>query len=171
MKPKLGAAPCARTERILVREIEDEVLLYDVERHRAHSLNRTAAFVWRRANGRRSPREIARLLAAECGSADAGNIVDAALDDLARAGLLAGGAASGRAGAGVSRREAARKIGAAAAALLPIVVSIVAPTAAEAAASCVPPGQSCRGFCSGSGNPFRCPACCSGLCSSSFRCL
>ena len=39
--------PAAREARLLVRELAEEVLVYDEEGHRAHCLNRTAALVWK----------------------------------------------------------------------------------------------------------------------------
>jgi len=157
---------------MIVRDVEDETLVYDSERHRAHSLNRTATFVWRRANGRRSPAEIARLLAAECGTDDAAPLVEAALERLARAGLLANGSDWRSSHGGISRREAARRIGAAAAVLLPVVVSISAPASIEAA-SCIPSGESCGPICSErNGYPyFKCPYCCNHLCWYYKRCV
>ena len=34
--------PMRRTEGLVVKELEDEVLVYDLERHRAHCLNAPA---------------------------------------------------------------------------------------------------------------------------------
>ncbi|MBV9278705.1 MAG: hypothetical protein JOZ41_01360, partial [Chloroflexi bacterium] len=44
-------APRARKNGLIVRELEDEVLVYDLERHRAHCLNRAAGLVWKHADG------------------------------------------------------------------------------------------------------------------------
>jgi len=57
--------PKARTEGIVVRELPEEVLVYDLERHAAVCLNRTAALVWKRCDGRASVGELSRSLAAE----------------------------------------------------------------------------------------------------------
>jgi len=141
---------------LLIRELPDELVVYDSEHHRAHCLNRTAALVFRHADGTRTPAELARALGA---GADA-TVVTLALEQLAAAGLLEAAPSPAEgvpAAAGMSRREVARRVGIAAAILLPAVVSIVAPTPAEAAATCE--RTSCAGKtpgtpCSGSGaNP------------------
>ena len=44
--------PAARTSGLVVRELAEETLVYDEERHRAHCLNRTAALVWRHCDGK-----------------------------------------------------------------------------------------------------------------------
>src|SRR5207248_2525045 len=41
--------PSARQDRLVVQELSDEVLVYDLDRHRAHCLNRAASLPqWRR---------------------------------------------------------------------------------------------------------------------------
>jgi len=132
--------PRTRQSGLLVRELPDEVLVYDLEQHRAHCLNRTAALVFRNADGTRTRAELARLL----GPGGSDEIVSVALDALSAAGLLEAGSVEAEpAGAvGLSRREMARRVGLAAAILLPAVVTMLAPTPAEAAATCV---SSCVG--------------------------
>lgn len=49
-----------REEDLLIRELGEELLIYDLRRHRAYCLNQTAAFIWRLADGRTSVREMAR---------------------------------------------------------------------------------------------------------------
>ena len=87
---------------------------------------------------------------------------------LAEAGLLEGGPAA----AGWSRREVVRRVGIGAAILLPAVASVVAPTPAEAAATCATTcaskadGTPCTCF---GANP--CTATCvSGACSDGGSC-
>ncbi len=41
-----GKRPRSRTEGLVVRQAGEELLVYDLERHRAHCLNRAAAIVW-----------------------------------------------------------------------------------------------------------------------------
>ena len=57
--------PCARQEQLIVEDLLDETIIYDLRRNRAHSLNRTAALVWRHCDGRTGVRTLARLLAKE----------------------------------------------------------------------------------------------------------
>ena len=44
--------PTARQERLVIQELPDEVLIYDLDRDKAHCLNQTAAFVWKQCDGR-----------------------------------------------------------------------------------------------------------------------
>jgi hypothetical protein len=129
----------------VVRDLADEVVVYDKERHQAHCLNRTSAFVFRHADGQRSAADIAALL----GPGADEDLVHAALDQLAAAGLLEAGPAP--AASPASRRDVLRQVGLGAAALAPAVASLLVPTPAEAAATCIPAsgctasniGQSC----------------------------
>ncbi len=130
--------PLARLDDLVVRDLRDEVVVYDTRSHQAHCLNRTAAFVFRHADGRRTAAQIAVLLGP---GADEG-LVHAALDQLSEAGLLEAGPAP--AAPGPSRREVLRQVGLGAAVLAPAVASLLVPTPAEAAATCIPVG-SCPG--------------------------
>jgi len=123
--------PLARREGLLIRELPDELLVYDQADHRAHCLNRTAATVFRHADGTRTAAEIARLVAPE--GADGEPAVAEALARLAEAGLLERRPPL----ASPSRREALRRVGLGAAVLLPAVASVVVPSPAEAAATCI----------------------------------
>jgi hypothetical protein len=50
--------PCARTEGLVVQTLADEVLVYDLERHKAHCLNHAAALIWKHCDGRTSVAEM-----------------------------------------------------------------------------------------------------------------
>ena len=131
-------APAVRSEGLVVRDLGDELVVYDTQTHRAHCLNRTAARVFRHADGRRSMAELAELLAAQTRAGVDEGIVLAALQRLDEAGLLAGGTVP-VAGNRRSRREVLRRVGQGAALLAPVVVSLLVPTPAEAAGgSCIP---------------------------------
>ena len=160
--------PVARRDGLLTRDLKDELLVYSRDEHRAHCLNRTAATVFRNADGTRSVADLALLLAPQADRAAGEAVVGETLDRLAEAGLLEGGPAA----SGWSRREVVRRVGIGAAVLLPAIVSIVAPTPAEAAATCVsncstkPDGTPCTCF---GANP--CTATCvSGSCSDGGSC-
>jgi Coenzyme PQQ synthesis protein D (PqqD) len=148
--------PKARTNGLVVRELPEEVLVYDLERHAAVCLNRTAAFVWKRCDGRTSVRELSRSLGAELRTdGGAEELVWLALEQLGRDRLLGERVARPAALHGMTRRELVRRLGLAAAASLPLVTSILAPTAAQAASckqsgqSCTAPGECCSGLCPG----------------------
>ena len=54
--------PKKRKEGIIVKELPDEVLVYDLDRDKAHCLNHSAAAVWERCDGRTTVAEIARAV-------------------------------------------------------------------------------------------------------------
>lgn len=151
-----NSRPAARASGLVVRELPEEVLVYDLERHKAICLNRTAALVWKRCDGRTSVGEMSRLLTKELGAPVGEELVWLALDGLGHDHLLEGKPVARPATlAGMSRREMMRRLGIAAAVALPLVSSIVAPTAAEAAsclptnAGCTTSAQCCSGVCAG----------------------
>jgi len=142
--------PKAREKGLLIRELEDEVLVYDLQTHKAHCLNETAARVWQKCDGTRNVAHIALALSAETGVPVDEDIISLALNRLHRSRLME----TELEGGVLTRREVIRRAGIAAAVALPVVTSILAPRAAEAA-TCLTTGTPCS---SGS-------QCCSGLCS------
>ena len=133
--------PQTRRSGLLIRELPDELLVYDQEQHRAHCLNKTAALVFQQADGTRTVGDLARELDPAAAGPDAVSAVTLALAQLSDAGLLESNPPQSPA-TGLTRRDVARRFGIAAAILLPAVATLVAPTPAEAAATCVP---SCAG--------------------------
>jgi hypothetical protein len=134
----------------LSREFGDEVLVYDLQRDVGHCLNSTAAAAWKLCDGNNSPSQIARTLSRRLSAQVDEQVVRLALDQLANALLFVKPKAPVKL---PSRRVAIRRIGIAAAIALPLVTSIVAPTAAQAA-SCFPDGHTCSSAAD----------CCSGHC-------
>ena len=134
--PRLdGVKPARRTEGLVLTELMGEVLVYDLERHRAHCLNPAAAVVFKHCDGTRSVEDLAALLERELGAPAHPDCVWLALDRLGKARLLRQRVSRPKEAGRLSRRELVRRVGVAA--LLPAVTSLVAPTSAEAAASCV----------------------------------
>jgi hypothetical protein len=138
--------PKARRDGLLVRDLGDELVVYELGSHRGHSLNRTAALVWRSCDGKRSVAAIAARVGRALGAAPDEDLVRYAVRRLRSVRLLdpsSPGAPS------LTRRQLARRIGQLA--LLPVVVSLLAPRPSEAA-TCTPatcPG----GVCTCSGEP------------------
>ena len=54
--------PNARREGLIVEELAEETLVYDLDTHRAHSLNSSATLVWRHCDGRTSVSEMAQIM-------------------------------------------------------------------------------------------------------------
>jgi hypothetical protein len=145
------AVPEARSEGLVVQHLTDELLVYDQDRHKAHCLNHTAALVWGQCDGKSTASELAGRLSREVKGDVSTDVVLLALDQLSNAHLLKQRVAPG--GGRVSRREVMRRIGVGAAVALPIVTSIVAPKASQAA-NCRVSGAACTAS----------PQCCSGVC-------
>jgi hypothetical protein len=125
--------PRARSHGLIVETLDDEVLVFDQETQQCHVLNRTAAAVWRRCDGRSGVTALAVAAADGSGLPARPEIAALALDQLGQARLLES-SQDVKPGARVSRRAVIQRLGLAAglAALLPAVESIVAPRAAEA---------------------------------------
>jgi hypothetical protein len=134
--------PVARKEGLVIQELPDEVLVYDLDRDRAHCLNETAAFVWQHCDGRTSTVEIARSLSQKVNAPVDEKVVWFAIDQLGRNHLMASLPVLPQSVAGLNRREMVRVLGIAAAVAVPVVASIVAPTPAQAT-TCVGSGGSC----------------------------
>jgi hypothetical protein len=128
--------PKAKTERLIVKVIDDETLVYDMGRHAATCLNEFAAKVWRRCDGTTSVADIADALGED------ERAVWLALHSLNKSKLFVEEIAlPPDMRTGKTRREIAGQLGLGAAAF---VASIVVSTTA-AHASCGGPGAPCTG--------------------------
>ena len=138
MKTTRALMPRARQDELVVEELQDETLVYDLKRHKARCLNRTAALVWRRCDGRSSVADVAALLEEQLATPTDEAVVWMALDRLGRAHLLSEPVTLPADRAQYSRREVLRTLRRVAgiSLLLPVIESIVAPRAA-AQASCI----------------------------------
>lgn len=146
--------PCARTDNLVIRELDDETLVYDMERDEAHCLNQTAALVWQQCDGKTTATQAARALQKELETTVDPDLVWLAVKQLQRFHLVDVPKNS----PSVSRRDLVLKYAPLALAL-PVIMSISAPTAAGAA-SCGGQGAPCGGS-----NPPCCSGCsCDGTC-------
>jgi hypothetical protein len=136
------ALPLARKSELVTREVAGEMLIYDRTSDEAHCLNPTAALVWANCDGQTTIAELARLLEAELKMPVADEIVWFALAQLEKSNLLQEPWPGRSKMEQISRRALVRRLGIAAAVTVPLVTSIVAPTAA-AAASCLPTSAPC----------------------------
>jgi len=142
MRAREESVPRARREGLLVQELPDELLVYDLVNQKAHCLNRTAALVWNRCDGKTTVEQLVRFLGKETNTQVDKAVVWMAFDQLSKAHLLKGRTRTWPGASGISRRELIRRVGTAAAVALPIVSTIVAPDAVLAA-TCRPSGASC----------------------------
>jgi coenzyme PQQ synthesis protein D (PqqD) len=128
--------PIARKDELVVRELEEETLVYDYRTYKAFCLNQTSALIWKSCNGRNEPADIARLLEKELQTLVPEDLVWLAIKQLSKDNLLEEQPSLSKLADGVSRRELIRRIGLTSAIALPVVVSLVAPSPAMAASGC-----------------------------------
>ena len=111
---------------VIVSELEQEVLIYDLGKHRAHCLSLPAYQVFRSCDGTRDQGDLAAFLKVEL------SFIETTLDDLVRAGLVVPPRQHARR---FGRRRALRQIALTAglSVAAPVVWSIAAPSVAQAA--------------------------------------
>jgi hypothetical protein len=152
--------PHARRSGLIVKEAEGEVLIYDLERNKAHCLNDTAAKVWQYCDGETTVAAVSTSLSRELNAPCDEKLIWYALDQFAKDNLLEEKiAAPAFMIGGMNRRQMVRTLGLTAAIALPLVSTILAPTPAQAATQ-FPPGSPCTSpvscastVCCNPGNP------------------
>jgi Coenzyme PQQ synthesis protein D (PqqD) len=165
--------PRARTHGLLKTDLAEEVVVYDPERKRAHSLSRIAVAAWKHCDGLTSIANIQRLVAAEVEHPVDEATVLLALHQLRKAHLVGPFSFGSAQGDALSRRAALKRgarLGVAALAT-PLVVSMAVPAAAAAASAgsgfcapgCASPPNVCCKSADGSVNICASPTsrCCS----------
>lgn len=143
--------PVARKEQLIVRELPDEVLVYDEKRDKALCLNHTAALVWKHCDGHTPVADMAQLIEKELKTPVADDLVWLALTRLDKLNLLEEQIELPHAIAGMSRRDFSRKVGIGAALAIPVIVAL---STSASAATCLPSGSACSSS----------AQCCSNLC-------
>lgn len=133
--------PVARKQGIVVQEMPEEVLIYDLDTNKAHCLNKTAAFVWKSCDGSNSIADITKSFESDFGTPVQEDLVWLAIEQLNDKNLLNESLTTNF--KGQTRREVIKKIGLASVIALPIVASLAAPSSVLATASCacVVPGD------------------------------
>lgn len=131
--------PLARADELVVRDMDTEVLIYDLDKDEAITLNLFAAAVWRGCDGKRNvPQLVAKLQEQMPGDLVTEAAVWSALEMLSRCDLL-----QERITAPIqrTRRDMVMTLGKGAVAV-PFVAMISVPTPAQAAScGCVNPGD------------------------------
>lgn len=121
-----------KADDFVIVELDGEVLIYDKKTNKAFNLNETSALIWELCDGRKSLPEISRFLGEKLNAPVDDGLVWLALDQLRQADLIEHETAVPDSLAGLSRRQAIRKVGLAAVITLPFISSLVAPTAMNA---------------------------------------
>lgn len=157
--------PIARKEGLVIQEMADEVLIYDLDENKAFSLNPTAAEIWKACDGNMTIGEIAAGLKGTRDQDEKENVVWLALDQLKEKNLISNEIASRF--EGMNRREVIKKVGLATAIALPVIAMLSFP-ATTLAAAC--PASLCGGTgVSGGCNPGR--ICCDAGGGLGFQCV
>ncbi len=129
--------PTARRDKLVVENLKNEVLIYDLERDQANCLNETAALVWQYADGKTSVSGIADKLSQKFGMLVDVRVVWYALDQLGKKNLLQERVAIPYQYNRMTRRDFLVKAGIVGAAVaIPVVIAMTAPTPAMAS-TCV----------------------------------
>ncbi|MGB7210098.1 MAG: PqqD family protein [Pyrinomonadaceae bacterium] len=126
--------PIARKTGIVIQEVPEEVLVYDLDTNKAHCLNQTAALIWKSCDGSNSISDIAKHVESLAGSNVSDDFVWLAIDQLNENNLLEQDIKANF--NGLSRRDVIKKIGLSTMIAVPVIASLVAPQSAIAAASC-----------------------------------
>lgn len=134
--------PVSRKSDLVTQEHEKEILIYDLLIDKAYSLNETSSLIWNLCNGENSVAEITSSLSKKLNSSVNEDFVWLALEQLKKDNLLANGEEISIEFGTLSRRDLVRKIGLASLVTLPVVSSLIAPSAINAASLAV-----CGGTC------------------------
>ncbi len=137
----IAALPRARKDGLVIKELPNETLVYDLERDEAHCLNQTAALVWKCCDGKTTVAKMTGSLQEQLDTSVNADVVWLAIKQLQRFHLVESYDGETVGTPSVSRRNLVLKY-APAALVLPLIMSISAPTAAQAATSpCAAPNN------------------------------
>jgi hypothetical protein len=135
--------PLARRNDLVMQDVLDELLIYDLLNDKAYCLNRTAALVWRSCDGTNPVPDIARRFKEREGGPVGEDLIWAALSQLDENGLLERPIPPHFQGR--SRREVLKTLGRASAVALPLVATLIVPARTTgipvSCNGCVNPGQ------------------------------
>ena len=132
--PTSSVQPRSRPN-LIVKEVAGELLVYDEKSAKAFCLNESAAAIWGLCDGNTTIAEMTKKLASSSDGMIDGAFVTFALAGFDKSGLLEHASMTARPVAGVTRAELfarAGRVGLATAVAVPLITSIVAPTAAKA---------------------------------------
>jgi hypothetical protein len=153
----MNKLPLARSRDLVVQILGKEILIYDLNTHKAFNLNETSAIVYQACDGRTTFAELSFR------NNFTDDIIFLAIDELNKENLLENSEDYNSPFNGLSRREIIRKVGFASLIALPVISSLVAPTAAMAQSNTGAPGCLATGLVC-TPNPAGAARCCSGVC-------
>lgn len=148
----MNKLPTAKSVNIIVQNLNDEVLIYDLTINKAFCLNDTSAKVYNACDGVQTFEDLKRRYKFT------DDLILFAIDELKANNLIEDYQSSHF--AGLSRREVMRRVGLASIVALPLITGLVVPTSASAASVCAstacttPAG--CPSPCRSCAGPFTC---------------
>lgn len=134
-----GGYPCTRKDNLVVQDLGQEVLVYDLLINKAYYFNETSSIIWRMCDGKKSANEISHSASKKTGLPISEDIVWLALNQFKKDNLLEDSKNFATIFDGVSRREIVKKVGFASVVALPVISSVIAPSAVHAQSACVTP--------------------------------
>lgn len=134
--------PISRNKDVVVQELGDEVLIYDLIMNKAYCLNETAKLVFDLCDGCRNVTEISQMMSQKLKTSVHEDLIELTINDLRKNKLLEESMPPVSLLTGATRREMIKRVGLASMIALPMISSVVAPTAATAASGtpCLAPG-------------------------------
>lgn len=135
--------PRSRQQDIVTQDLGKEILLYDLKKHKAFSLNETSALVWQECDGKQDISQISQIISRKLKLPANEDLVWLTIDELKKENLLENEAELVSVFSGMSRREVIRKVGLGTMIALPIISTLVAPSAASAQSGVQQEGGPC----------------------------
>ena len=124
--------PKSRQSNLVVQDFEKEILIYDLQINKAYCLNETSALIWQMCDGKRTVSDIRRKLSEKLKTEIPEDFVWLALDGLKKDNLLEEVQSFEIKFNGSTRREIVKKVGLSSMITLPLIASIIAPSASMA---------------------------------------
>lgn len=158
---KAEVLPLSRHADLLIQDLGDEMLVYDLNLNKAFSLNNTCSVVWQECDGKKTVSQISQAVGKKLKTSVNADLVWFAIDELKKMDLMDNGNDLISDFNNVSRRDAIKKVGMGTMIALPVISSLVAPTAAVA-------GSACTATCQNGVEVNTCvrpnEVCCGGIC-------
>lgn len=124
--------PQSRKSEIVIQKFENEILIYDLKTNKAFCPNETSAIIYQLCDGKNSVADIAQRFSKQSNQPINDELVWLALDGLKKENLLENDDVEINFN-GLNRRQIIKKVGLASMISLPLISSVVAPSAAMAA--------------------------------------
>jgi hypothetical protein len=134
--------PLSKRFDLVIQELPQEILVYDLQKNKAFALNELSGLVWQLCDGNRTVIEIGENLTFRLNHLVSQDLVWLTLEQLKKVDLIEDSADFLSPLAGLTRREAMKRVGFSSMVGLPFIWSVVAPTSAHAASVC--PAAACR---------------------------